>query len=51
MHHRLLTLLVALLLPFGAVACDDTGEGLQQDVEDIESEVEEEIQEELDETE
>lgn len=36
MRTRLLSLLTVLLLALGAVACDDTVEGVGEDAEDIE---------------
>ena len=41
MRTRTVTAILTLLLAFGAVACDDTVEGIQEDAESIEDGIEE----------
>lgn len=36
MRHRIATMLLIALLALGAVACDDTSAGLEEDAQDVE---------------
>ncbi|CAN5485206.1 hypothetical protein BH23ACT9_BH23ACT9_02790 [soil metagenome] len=43
MRIRPITPLVALLLTFGVVACDDTADGIRSDAEDLRDEVDDAV--------
>ena len=45
MRSRLLTVFLSGLLAFGLVACDDTGDGVEQDAQDIEQGADQQLDE------